>query len=197
MWKGGRDFSGDPGMEKSRWDRVVATHTVRIRQVLAWLIFLAMTCWGTMAVVYSNLSAGLRLLQQGLLEYRRLAASFSPGKLSWKIAFFSSVFALVLAWWLALPPSNDRDWQPDVAKLSSVTHQGDSDIIHNIGTAITGARAIMLSGTMTELSILNLCALWTFFWLTGVCPILPIPCSASDLTGTNTSASHRGPEKKR
>jgi len=26
-------------------------------------------------------------------------------------------FALVLGWWLTLQPSNDRDWQPDVAVL--------------------------------------------------------------------------------
>ena len=27
----------------------------------------------------------------------------------------AALFAVVLVWWLSLSPSNDRDWQPDVA----------------------------------------------------------------------------------
>jgi hypothetical protein len=33
-------------------------------------------------------------------------------------------FAVVLAWWLTLPPSNDREWQPDVARLPTATLDG-------------------------------------------------------------------------
>lgn len=41
-------------------------------------------------------------------------------------------FALVLAWWWRLPPSNDRDWQPDVAVLPHADIAGNKITIHNI-----------------------------------------------------------------
>ncbi|TMB10131.1 MAG: DUF4105 domain-containing protein [Deltaproteobacteria bacterium] len=45
---------------------------------------------------------------------------------------FLAVFAVVLAWWLRIPASNDRDWQPEVAVLPSVTIDGERVTIHNI-----------------------------------------------------------------
>ncbi len=41
-------------------------------------------------------------------------------------------FAVVLGWWLALPPSNDRDWQPDVARLPTATLDGSQLTIRNV-----------------------------------------------------------------
>lgn len=41
-------------------------------------------------------------------------------------------FLLVLGWWLALPPSNDRDWLPDVAVLPYADIEGNKVTIHNI-----------------------------------------------------------------
>jgi len=109
-----------------------AKHTVRIRQVSAWLIFLAMTCWGTMAIVFSNFSADLRLVAVGSFGLLALSSVMLPRRNIWKIACFLSVFALVLTWWLTLSPSNDRDWQPDVATLPSATIRGRTVTVHNI-----------------------------------------------------------------
>lgn len=39
---------------------------------------------------------------------------------------------LVLAWWLTLRPSNDRAWQPDVARTAHVERAGDTVTIHNV-----------------------------------------------------------------
>jgi hypothetical protein len=41
-------------------------------------------------------------------------------------------FAVVLAWWLTLPPSNDRDWQPDVARLPTATLDGSQLTFRNV-----------------------------------------------------------------
>lgn len=41
-------------------------------------------------------------------------------------------FALVLAWWLTLKPSNDRMWQPDVAQLAWAEVHGDTVTLHNV-----------------------------------------------------------------
>jgi hypothetical protein len=41
-------------------------------------------------------------------------------------------FALVLGWWFMLQPSNDRDWQPDVAVLPYADINGSQVTVHNI-----------------------------------------------------------------
>lgn len=43
-----------------------------------------------------------------------------------------AAFALVLAWWLTLKPSNDRAWQPDVAQTAWAEIHGDHVTIHNV-----------------------------------------------------------------
>ena len=40
--------------------------------------------------------------------------------------------ALVLIWWFSLQPSNDRDWQPDLAVLANADVSGNSVMLHNI-----------------------------------------------------------------
>jgi hypothetical protein len=85
-----------------------------------------------MAIIYSNLSDALRFVAAGSFGILALGSVMLPRRNSWKMICFSSVFALVLAWWLALPPSNDRDWQPDVAKLPFATITGSTVTLHNI-----------------------------------------------------------------
>ncbi len=41
-------------------------------------------------------------------------------------------FALVLAWWLTLQPSNDRDWLSDVARLPTATVDGSRLTVRNV-----------------------------------------------------------------
>ncbi|MEP7353279.1 MAG: DUF4105 domain-containing protein [Acidobacteriota bacterium] len=38
----------------------------------------------------------------------------------------------VIGWWLTLTPSNDRQWQPDVARLPWAEVAGDHVILHNV-----------------------------------------------------------------
>jgi hypothetical protein len=38
----------------------------------------------------------------------------------------------VLAWWLTLAPSNERDWQPDVARLATATVDGSRLTVRNV-----------------------------------------------------------------
>jgi hypothetical protein len=40
-------------------------------------------------------------------------------------------FVVVLGWWLTLAPSNDRDWQPDVARLPTATLDGSLLTVQN------------------------------------------------------------------
>jgi len=83
-------------------------------------------------MIYSELPAGLRLIAAGSFGVLGLAGLILPRGSGWRAGCFISVFVLVPACWLAQSPSNDRDWQPDVAKLPYAGVSGGSVTIHNI-----------------------------------------------------------------
>ena len=45
---------------------------------------------------------------------------------------YAAVIALVFAWWSTIRPSNDRDWQPDVARNVTATIDNDRLVIENV-----------------------------------------------------------------
>ena len=45
---------------------------------------------------------------------------------------FSLLFVVVLVWWFNISPSNDRVWQPDVARLAYAVIDGDRVTVHNV-----------------------------------------------------------------
>ena len=46
---------------------------------------------------------------------------------------YSILFVAILGWWLlAIQPSNERQWQPDLAQLPYATIEGDRVTVHNI-----------------------------------------------------------------
>ena len=49
-----------------------------------------------------------------------------------KLVLTAIGFALVAAWWFSLRPSNDRDWQPDLAVLPYADTNGNLVTLHNI-----------------------------------------------------------------
>ncbi|MEO5917277.1 MAG: DUF4105 domain-containing protein [Luteolibacter sp.] len=49
-----------------------------------------------------------------------------------KLSIFGLWFAIVLAWWLSLKPTNVGDWQDDVAQLPWAEVDGDEVILHNV-----------------------------------------------------------------
>jgi hypothetical protein len=49
-----------------------------------------------------------------------------------KLGVFVALFAGVLIWWLTLSPTNEADWQPDVAQQASADIQGDEVTFHNV-----------------------------------------------------------------
>jgi len=50
------------------------------------------------------------------------------------LVVLGALVAVVLSWWLSLTPSNDRDWQPDVARPAVATIDGDQLTIRNVRT---------------------------------------------------------------
>jgi uncharacterized protein DUF4105 len=98
------------------------------------LVALPAAVWGTLAVYYSNLPASVVV--------RAVAAAVAAiGLLSiivavrpwWRAAVtFAAVVAVVIVWFLLIPPSNDRDWQPDVAILPWADIDGDRIVLHDV-----------------------------------------------------------------
>jgi len=99
---------------------------------LLWLVLLLMTGWGGLAIYYSNLPAMVRPVAAGLFALVSLGIFiFGRPKIRAIIAFLV-IFAGLVIWWLAMPPSNNRDWQPDLATLAWADIAGDKVTIHNI-----------------------------------------------------------------
>jgi hypothetical protein len=97
------------------------------------LLVAAMTLWATLAIFYSDLSGErLRLGLAGAFALGTLAAFlFLPNRRRTLLGFFA-VFAVVLFWWLSIEPSNERDWQTEVAGLPYATRDGDRVTLHNV-----------------------------------------------------------------
>jgi hypothetical protein len=100
--------------------------------ILGWFILACMVCWASTAIFYSNLPAGVRAVAAALFALGSLAAFVMVHPHRHAVLGFLVVFALLLVWWLKIPPSNHRDWQPDVAVLPYDEIAGDYVTIHNI-----------------------------------------------------------------
>jgi len=91
-------------------------------------------------------------------------AAAATGLLGWvrpvrtALACFAGLMVLVIAWWLAIEPSNDRDWLPEVAHPPrSPTRQRHrsraiSSRSETFETSTTGARWTSTSAGKSELT---------------------------------------------
>ena len=88
--------------------------------------------WATVAILYSNLPATFRPWAAGFFAVGSLLALVGRfSTLRTRFGFLIAWF-LVLGYWLLMPPSNNRDWQPDLAVLSWAEIAGDKVTVHNI-----------------------------------------------------------------
>jgi hypothetical protein len=104
--------------------------------VVAGLVIAAFTAWGALALFYLAPGSGavrtalacsfavLGLVTAGALAVRRAR---KPAAIA-----FASAAALVLLAWSRAQPSNEREWQPEVAVLPYATVDGDLVTVHNI-----------------------------------------------------------------
>jgi hypothetical protein len=94
---------------------------------------LCLAGWAVLAVYFSDLSGRPpRTLLALLVAAAFVGALFiRKPKYAWAIAFVVP-FLVVLAWFFSIHPSNDRDWQQDVAVLPYATIDGNHVMVHNI-----------------------------------------------------------------
>jgi hypothetical protein len=97
------------------------------------------TAWGALALQYSEivppafrtgLAAAFAIV--GILALIGLVVRRIRVQ---TLGSFTVAFGLVLLGWSSIRPSNDRDWQPDVAVLPYATFVGDLVTVHNIRNA--------------------------------------------------------------
>ena len=99
--------------------------------VLGWCALVLVTLWGVAALYVDVRAAALRV---------PLAVAYGLGMIAvwlWvrrplKAIITAGGFVVVLLWWSSLQPSNDRDWQPDLAVLPYADIAGNEVTIHNI-----------------------------------------------------------------
>jgi hypothetical protein len=85
----------------------------------------------------------------------------------WVVAGILGAFVVVLVAWLAIPPSNERDWQPDVATLPFAVIDGDRVIVHNVRNAEYRTETdytVRLEDRALDLSKLRSLDLFLIYW---------------------------------
>jgi hypothetical protein len=97
------------------------------------LVLTGIGLWSIAAVYYSNLPwEWLRMLASAVCAVALIAVLLLVRPRRRGKIIFLAIFALVVVWFLLIPPSNNRDWQPDVAVLPYADVNGDHIVLHNI-----------------------------------------------------------------
>jgi hypothetical protein len=115
-------------------EQVKRTGPVRrnIVAVVLGLGLVPLTLWAAAALYIDCRAASLRTpAAVGYLLAVLCTWVFSKRRL-YATALTLIAFAMVLAWWLSLKPSNNRDWQKDVATLAYADINGNKVTLHNI-----------------------------------------------------------------
>ena len=93
---------------------------------------LAMASWATFAILFSNLPDFLNPWSAAIFAIGSLVALVGRYSNQRTRLGFLSAFTVILVGWLFMPPSNNRNWQPDVAVLPWADIRGNWVTIHNI-----------------------------------------------------------------
>ena len=103
-----------------------------VGNVILWLMLCTITAWGALAIYFSCLPNSLKPVLSILFVLVQLAVLFFLRPKGLSCAIFSVLFAIVLLGYFSMKPSNDRDWQADVALLPYADIDGDHVTVHNI-----------------------------------------------------------------
>lgn len=104
-----------------------------LARILLGLVVLGLATWSALAAYFgpfASLPAAIGLATAGALA----VGTVVPGRGPWRgaIALFVVAFAAFCLAWSTIEPSNDRNWQPDVARPPWAEIQGDRVTIHDI-----------------------------------------------------------------
>ena len=91
-----------------------------------WFLFqVLLVAWATLAIYYSNLPwAGLRIVLAGAFAAFAFWALWLSRQRRMS-ALFIVLYLCVIAWWISISPSHDREWRPEVAVMPRAFIDGD------------------------------------------------------------------------
>jgi hypothetical protein len=105
-------------------------------RALTGLTVIGVTLWGALAIHHSGLeNAPIRTLLVGAFSIAGLATLLcvALGRKSLAAVLgFAVLFAILLGGWSRIEPSNERDWQPEVARLAHAEIDGDLVTVRNV-----------------------------------------------------------------
>src|SRR5262249_16504964 len=96
------------------------------------MIVTGMTLWGMGALYYSPLPMPFGSVLAVAFGVATAGGCLGPSPPPPHALGDGAVWAVLVGWWSTIAPSNERDWQPDVAVLPSATVDGDRVTLHNI-----------------------------------------------------------------
>jgi hypothetical protein len=99
---------------------------------LAWLVVAGLIGWSVAALTIDLPLPWLRLPAAIGFGIAVLAVLILVGGAGRKLLACLLGFAAVLAWWLTVAPSNDRNWQADVDRTAWAEIAGDRVTVHNL-----------------------------------------------------------------
>jgi len=103
--------------------------------ILLWIALICSSLWAAAALAIDMPTLILRVITVAAFLALLLFLTWRV-RGAWRKAALGLVpFLLVLAWWLTLSASNDRNWQPDVARVASAEIDGDRIVVHNLRNA--------------------------------------------------------------
>ena len=110
------------------WLRVLRT----IGIAMMWFILSLLTLWAVAALYVDFRIPALRIPIAVIYAVGVVAILFKLKGSRWAAVSCLLGFCSVLAWWLTLQPSNDGNWQPNVARTAWADIDGDKVTIHNL-----------------------------------------------------------------
>ena len=126
--------------------------------------------WMALAITFDFTLLGPPGLRAGLGTLVPVGAGVALWRvrpLRWVVAGVLGAFLVVLALWLAIPPSNARDWQPDVATLPYADIDGERVLVHNVRNAEYRTETdytVRLEDRALDLATLRSLDLFLIYW---------------------------------
>jgi hypothetical protein len=94
-------------------------------EIIGFLCRIVLVTWAVLAIYYSNLPwAGLRTILAGAFAAFAIWALWLSRQRRMSVVFLVMFFGVV-AWWIAIPPSHNRQWRPEVAVMPRAVIDGD------------------------------------------------------------------------
>ena len=91
-----------------------------------WLLFqVVLVAWASLAIYHSNLPWAVLRLGLAIAFAAFAVWVFWLSRQRRMYAVLAALYLGVVAWWIAIPPSHDREWRPEVAVMPRAFIDGD------------------------------------------------------------------------